>query len=167
MIIVECPHCYTHVVPTSEGECPACRKNIHDVADTDPARTSISIPHSSQLPPNCCHCGRPTDRYVKVVRKISRKTERGDSTAGVFFLLGLFVSCLLLPFALILGLRERSGDFVVVRIPQCEVRAKNGKPAPIRVNSEELKMTFVVHKDFKKQIAEQSTSSDEATTDAT
>lgn len=163
-MIVECPHCYTRVWPTPQGECPACRKSIHDATDTDPAKTSISVRDLSQLPPHCCDCGRSTDRYVKVVRRISRKTDVADSAAGLFSVLALLISWLFLPFALMSGLRERTADVVVVEMPQCEVCGESGKPAPIRVNSEELRMTFVVHKDFSKQIAEQSRSANDAAT---
>jgi len=81
-------------------------------------------------------------------------------------ILALLVSWWFLPFAVMCGLRDRTGDVVIVEIPQCEVCGDSGKPAPIRVNSEELRMTFVVHRDFSKQIAEQSSSPDDATTNA-
>jgi len=32
---VKCPHCSTVVMPTSDGLCPACRKKVHDRAQTD------------------------------------------------------------------------------------------------------------------------------------
>lgn len=165
-MIVECPHCYTRVWPTPEGECPACRKSLHDTTDTDPAKTSVSIAHRSLLPPYCCDCGRPTDRYVKIVRRVSRGVDVADSPAGLLSVLGLLVSWWFLPFAVLCGLRDRTGDVVIVEIPQCEVCGDNGKPAPIRVNSEELRMTFVVHKDFSKQIVEQSSSPNDAATNA-
>ena len=166
-MIVECPHCYTRVWPTPQGECPACRKSIHDATDADRAKTSVSIGHRSLLPPYCCDCGRPTDRYVRIVRRVSCKADVADSPAGLLSVLALLVSWWFLPLAVMSGLRDRTGDVVIVEIPQCEVCGESGRPAPIRVNSEELRMTFVVHKDFSKQIAEQSSSPDDAATNAT
>ena len=134
--------------------------------DTDPTKTSVSIAHRSLVPRYCCDCGRPTDRYVKIVRRVSRGADVADSPAGMLSVLGLLVSWWFLPFAVMCGLRDRTGDVVVVEIPQCGVCGDQGKPAPIRVNSEELRMTFVVHRDFRKQIADRSSSADDATRSA-
>jgi hypothetical protein len=149
VMFVECPHCYMRVIPNSEGECPACRNNIHDTADTDPTKASISVRHLADLPPYCCDCGRQTDRFVKVIRKVSHKMDGPDASSAILLVLGMFVSCFFLPLALVLGLRERKGDVIVVRMPQCKSCAMNGTPVPIRVNSEQLQMTFVVNKDLK------------------
>ena len=90
---------------------------------------------------------------MKVIQKISRKLDRANASTGVWLVLGTLVSFVLLPFALLFGLRERTGDVIVVRMPQCSSCAGEGKPDPIRVNAEQLSMTFVVHHEFKKQNA--------------
>ena len=61
------------------------------------------------------------------------------------------VGWIVLPFAWMFGFGHRIGDVVVVRMPQCKSCASDGPPMPIRVNSEELRMTFVVHKEFKER----------------
>lgn len=157
VVIVECPHCYTHMMPSPQGECPSCRKNIHDAGNADPARTAVSIRHLAELPQNCCDCGRETARYVNVTRRISRKAESHTSDVGALLFIASMFSCLFLPFALLFGLRERTGDSVRIDMPQCEACAAHGPPVPTRVNSEELRMTFVVDRQFKKRIVEQAT----------
>ncbi|MEO1998530.1 MAG: hypothetical protein ABGZ17_25075 [Planctomycetaceae bacterium] len=46
-------------------------------------------------------------------------------------------------------LQSRIGDVVVVQMPQCEICSQHGSPEPVHVNSHELRMTFIVNKDFK------------------
>ncbi len=147
--IVECPNCYTHVIPTSAGECPACRKDMTSAAGTESDKTSFSINHAAKLSPYCCGCGCHADRYVKVARHISRERDERDSSNDVLTVLILTVGWIVLPLVWMFGLRHRIGDVIVVRMPQCNVCASNGPPIPISVNSEELRMTFVVHKQFK------------------
>ena len=157
ILIIECPHCFTVVVPTAQGECPACRNIVQDAPEADPSRTSLSVPHLANLPAICCDCGGNTNRYVKVSRKISRNTDGEDPSSALILLLGLLMggwfSCLL---ALFRGDSSRIGDMVVVKMPQCDVCRAYGPPDPIRINSEELKMTFVVHKDFKAAVLKES-----------
>lgn len=63
--------------------------------------------------------------------------------------------------------RRRSRDTLLIRLPQCKLCASQRRPAPVRVNSEELRLTFVVHRDFKHKVVEQNGSLDERTTEAT
>ena len=149
--IVECPHCYTHVIPTSAGDCPACSTSMSKVAEADSDKTSFSIDHEAALQPYCCGCGTPTDRYVRVVQRISRERDSRDSSAQMLTVLVLVGGWMVLPFAWLFGFRGRIGDTMVVRMPQCQACAADGTPVPLRVNSEELRMTFVVHKTFKER----------------
>lgn len=149
-MISECPHCYTRVVPNSEGECPSCRNNVRDAESAGTLNTSLPVRHLADLPAVCCQCACATDRYVKITRQISREKEEEDSSAGIALMMGGWIFALV---ALLLGdFRSRSSDVVVVRMPQCDLCGANGSPDPIRVNSEELHMTFVVHKGFKRRL---------------
>ena len=52
------------------------------------------------------------------------------------------------------GPRRRLSDTIVVRMPQCELCAPLGRPKPIRVNTEEYHVTFVVNKSFSERVGE-------------
>jgi hypothetical protein len=153
----ECPHCFSRVIASSGGECPACRKNIRDTAGTDPARTSMSMLPGAQLPQFCCDCDRATDRYVEVKSTIGGPG--GRDWGPIWSILFLPISwALSLVFALesrSQRLNRRSNDLAVVKIPQCESCAAERRPVPIRVDTEELRLTFVVHRDFKKRVGDQ------------
>ncbi len=158
-MIVECPHCYTNVLPSREGQCPACRNNVHDAPKADPSKTSLTVRHGAELPSFCCGCGCPTDRYVKVLRKISHKKAQQDTSLGLFLVLGLLFGWIFWLIAWMRGdFRTRVGDVVVARMPQCKLCGANGAPDPIRVNAEELRMTFVVHRQFKEKVLEKAES---------
>ena len=150
-MIVECPHCYSKVMPSVSGECPSCRHNIHDLQDVEPEKTALTISSCDRLPPVCCDCGNSTQRYVTVTRKVSHKKEP-DSGAGVALILGMLVSWIFWIVAAVKGLRTRTQDLIIVELPQCELCGTLGPPAPIRVNSEELHMTFVVNQKLKQQV---------------
>ena len=162
-MIVECPHCYTRVFPTSAGECPACRKNTNDTQDTEPDRTAVTIRHLTELNRFCCDCGYPTERRVTVTQQISHKTGPKDSDIGPSGIAALIIGYAMMaltfpivPFLLFFGKsgKGRVSDVAIVRIPQCKTCAQHRKLEPIRVNSEELLLTFVVHKEFRNRNAD-------------
>jgi hypothetical protein len=151
--MIECPHCFTRVIPTSEGECPACRRNVRETGGTDPTKTTLSIADgAATLPRYCCDCGRSTERRLKVKCKITSDVESGwAAVLSTIFaaLTGVFVG----------GIEDDPHRRVtlVIRIPQCEMCASHGRPVPVRVNLEESRMTFVVHKEFESRVVEQET----------
>ncbi len=148
--IVECPHCYTKVLPPLSGECPACGKNTNDITGTDPSRTSMSIGHGEVLPPYCCDCGNKTDRYVEVRGAVSQKDGGAESQSLIYFLLGWLFSSQFF----VLSTSNSSSDLVTVRVPQCLYCRKNGSPKPIAVNSEKLRLTILVNRSFKQLVDE-------------
>lgn len=153
-MIINCPHCFTRIVPTQEGECPSCRKIISE-ADVDPDRTSVSVEHLAVLPPNCFACGRHTDRYYKVVEKFSRQADGdGEGTTLVLLAISLLTNCAALPLALLFGLRQRTKDTIIVEVPQCELCGAEGRPTPISINPNTLRLTFLVHRDFQRALQE-------------
>ncbi len=50
-------------------------------------------------------------------------------------------------------LHKRSNDITLVMMPQCEPCGALHRPAPVRVDTEELRLTFVVHRDFEKRVS--------------
>ena len=70
-MLTNCPHCFTRVVPRSDGSCPACQSDTHDTAVGEPSRTPIHVWQGDILPPICCGCGQRTSRVVSVYRKMA------------------------------------------------------------------------------------------------
>ncbi len=62
----ECPHCYNRVMITSNGECPACRKNIRDISEANKDKTAVTIPIDAKIPSCCFVCGQETSRGQKL-----------------------------------------------------------------------------------------------------
>jgi hypothetical protein len=123
---------------------------VWDRAGTDPTKTSISIPSQSVLPPFCCDCGLATSRFVMVKRRF-----KGDGPTGFATVLAILFGAITGLFLLTPPRRGgRSGDVLIIRMPQCNACAANGPPEPIAMNSEELRMSLIVHKDFKKKVRE-------------
>ena len=61
---VECPHCYTKVIPLAHNICPACRSDMSDLEGVDPNRGAFVIHESEELPTYCFSC----DRYTEIGR---------------------------------------------------------------------------------------------------
>jgi hypothetical protein len=144
-MLVECPHCYTKVLPTADNICPACRKDINSLRNINPNLTSISFGERIILPSCCYSCGLDTQRLVTIREKV----EIGGASS--FEKLVLFWVNLRYK---IYGWSTESGEGkkydLSVKIPQCETCAKqNGKPVPNHVDFENRVVTFIVHKRFK------------------
>jgi hypothetical protein len=135
---VECPHCYTRVLPMENNICPACKMDMSDTYDVDPQLVSLTVRESDDLPPYCYLCNSYTDRYVKIV---------GDTGTLLDKSLSAVVS-LVVP---ILKIEEGTSN-VFVRLPQCETCAELEEPSPIHVDYENQAMTFVVNKGFKERV---------------
>lgn len=137
-ITVECPHCYTRVLPTKENICPACRKSISATYDVDLDMASLTVYESQELPPYCYRCNSYTERYVKVV---------GDKGTLLDRSLGVVVSL----FVPVQKMEENTSN-VFVGLPQCEACAELEEPTPIQVDYEDQSMTFVVNIGFKEKV---------------
>ncbi len=144
-ITIECPHCYTRVLPMENNICPACKMDMSDIHAVNPRLVSLTVRESDDLPPYCYLCNSYTDRYVKVV---------GDTGTFLEKSLGA-VASLLAPTRKI----EEGTSNVFVRLPQCEACAELEEPAPRYVDYESQSMTFIVNIGFKERV--QPTSSDE------
>lgn len=154
-MFLECPHCFTRVGVLSDGICPACQKDVHNAPKENASRTSLTIEHGAHLPPICFECGKPTDRYVEVKRRVSlRKHEDNDEAFDVLMGTVRFFSgfAYLILWILHGGPWSRRGELVVVYLPQCELCSTKGPPEPAYVSPEERSMEFVVNKVFKQEV---------------
>jgi hypothetical protein len=62
--MIECPHCYTRVLPRLDGSCPSCLKNTQDAPQNRRARIALS--KDAGIPDLCCCCGEYSVRRVNV-----------------------------------------------------------------------------------------------------
>jgi hypothetical protein len=142
-MIVECPHCYTRVIPIENDTCPSCHKNVLEIKNIKQHLTSIAIKESSALPKYCCQCNLPTNRFVTV--KESVKT--GDVNLLLRLMVFIFSPILILFTE---GDNRRS---MKVKMPQCSQCARKSGLKPLHVDFENYQMTFVVHKEFRERVS--------------
>ena len=139
MLLVECPHCHTQVLPTRDNLCPACRHSLADLTGVNTNETALVVHEGQELPSYCMTCNRWTDRYVQV---ISDPTTPLDSILGGLFFLNLKP--------------DHSSDAgttkIYIELPQCEDCAEAGDPKPIEVDYDSQSMTFLVHTGFHDRV---------------
>ena len=137
-ITVECPHCYTRVLPMENNICPACNMDMSHTEDVDPTLVPLIVWESEDLPPYCYSCNSYTERYVKVIGDQGTLLDR--SLASV---VSLFVPARKF---------EENTSNVFVRLPQCEVCAEVKEPSPLYVDYVNQSMTFLVDISFKERV---------------
>jgi hypothetical protein len=118
-MLIDCPHCYTRVIPKADGCCPACQNDTRDVAGLDTSRTTIRVSQGDILPPICCECGQYTSRVVSIHKKTGPRDE-GPTLLGAAVLWVFFRS-----LGARLLLRAAGSTLVVnVTMPQCDACAE-------------------------------------------
>lgn len=144
---LDCPHCFTTVVPMQDGTCPACRKNTTDPGVRRRLRGQLTISPTSRLPAICCDCGQATQRLVKVRQAMSRDDVPGPVVAA----LTAFISVLMGLFLFFRRIEQSSR--MQVTIPQCHHCASKGAPRPTHVDFASARMTFAVHLRLKEAVS--------------
>ncbi len=128
--LVECPHCYTKILPLDDNTCPACQGDLSNLAGVDPNKVSFLIYESEKLPSYCYSCNQFTEQEVRV---------SGDQES----ILSKFLTGDVSP--------EQTTN-VVIFIPQCESCAEMEDPEPVEVDYDLQTMTFVVHAGFRDRV---------------
>lgn len=126
-IFVECPHCYTKILPLADNTCPACQGDLSHLVWVNPNKVSFLIYESEELPSYCYSCNQYTEQEVRV---------SGDQES----ILSRFLTGDISP--------EETSN-VIIFLPQCETCAEIEDPEPIEVDYELQTMTFVVHAGFR------------------
>lgn len=126
-LFVECPHCFTKVLPHADNTCPACQGDLSSLVGVNPNRVSFLIHESEKLPSYCYSCNQYTEQEVRV---------SGDQES----ILSNFLKGDLSP--------EETSN-VVIFLPQCESCAEIEDPEPVDVDYENQTMTFAVHTGFR------------------
>ena len=143
--IIECPHCYTRVLPNAAGTCPSCAGDVNDTYGTDPTRTSLSIETNTLLPPLCSQCAAPTDRTVLLVSSQRSASDTGIESSSLRWNV----------FSLLLGKlrpapRNVDRPEVSLHLPQCPSCAElRGRPKPRAISYERATMVLEVHRVFR------------------
>lgn len=129
-IFVECPHCYTKILPLADNTCPACQSDLSNPDWMNPKMVSFLIYESEDLPTHCYSCDQHTEQEVRI---------SGDQESILSkFLMG--------------GVSPEETSNVIIFLPQCEVCAKIEDPDPVEVDYENQTMTFVVHAGFRDRV---------------
>jgi hypothetical protein len=129
-VFVECPHCYTKILPLADNTCPACQGDLSNLDGVDTNKVSFLIYESEKLPPYCYSCNQYTEQEVRV---------SGDQES----ILSKFLEGNVLP--------EQTTN-VIIFLPQCEICAELEDPEPVEVDYELQTMTFVVHTGFHDRV---------------
>ena len=143
-MLTDCPHCYARVVPKADGRCPACQKDVRNLAGTDTTRASLRVAQGDVLPPICCGCGQATPRTVTVCMKKSARDEPSLWQKVIIF---AFFNWIVGLAYFMTGIANK--DVVEVKMPQCDFCHSKGSPEPEYVDFQNVRMTFVVHKNLR------------------
>jgi hypothetical protein len=145
VMVVECPHCYTRVVPSPDGVCPACTKNVRELGAGNPDLTRMQISAQDRLPPNCYLCDSPTTDTVRIRRTVVKGS-------GAPTVVRLFLAVVTPLWAVAFANSTRFRHSVKIRVPQCAACASRTRAEPAYVDFEQAKFTFVVHKAFRDRV---------------
>ena len=143
MAFVECPHCYTRVLPSAAGQCPACGKNTRDprLGSALP-RTKTTIREGASLPAICYNCGTPTDRMTTIRR---RWQAAGDS--WIVRAMAFWVAPGWILLSWLLGRSPR--HTMRVRLPECVSCSQVSTPTVEHTDFGTGEITLLVDKEFR------------------
>jgi hypothetical protein len=149
-VISECPHCHSAVLLSPAGECPACRKNVNDLAGTDPNVTRVTIDSRLPLPSHCIICGTSTRRTL--LRTISRP--RSDGPAPQFLILDTIKVVFLLLQLLYRKVTRAGLEQIVFHLPICQnCHELNRQISISHVDWDGRRATMLAHVSFARQLS--------------
>lgn len=143
MDIVECPHCYTRVMPSSSGICPACQKNINE-RPALPDMTQELIDTRWRPPAICMICGEPAEEHVDVIFTRVSPTQGERIALG-----GAFGAVLLLVRALLWLIGRTLKQRVAFSAPVCCAHRSSQLLKPVEIDWSNGYFTFIVHRIFR------------------
>lgn len=129
-IFMQCPHCFTKILPHADNTCPACQGDLSSLVGVNPNKVSFLIHESEELPLCCYSCGQYTELEVRV---------SGDQESIISkFFMG--------------NVSPEDTSNVVIFLPQCQFCAETEDPEPVEVDYDNQTMTFAVHTRFRDQV---------------
>lgn len=151
MRATECPNCYSTVILTEDGICPACHKDPN-AATADRTKTRVTICEGEVLPALCFGCGNQT---------ASMSTIRRSTSSSILRVLKILVGVVIFPlkilvFGLSRGLSDdgntRCYQSLKVKVPVCLKCRGCDPPRIIATDFEEGMIAFVVPISVKAEI---------------
>ena len=153
MTPVECPTCYSRVILSDEGRCPACSRLPNDPL-ADPSRTKVIVWEGLDLPPLCLGCGAPTRSLMTL-----RRTSCSEAARYGRIILGTLALPFVIPIGIIFPsvgflsslfldplLRQGVFSVVRVRISCCESCKARKLPKCDWIDFQEGTMALIVPK---------------------
>lgn len=143
-LTVECPHCYSDVLPMADCRCPSCLADTRTLSSEGGLFTKVALQHQAQALPNICMlCGTPTQRKTRFHQKA--KNERyGANPTSSGGAIGLLLTWL---FDYASGKMYQE---VALQVPQCEECHRRGRDLRVRhVDFDRRSVTFIVHRSFR------------------
>jgi len=149
-MLIECPHCFTRVLPRADGECPACQQNTQSVRDIDRQFKTVTVGETSAMPDHCSTCMLPETRLVRVTRSRVIWGAAGDSgvAAVVATVIRLLLGGIHFLFHLMTSERDSGSQKVVVQMRHCRECSRRQPLEPTFVNYDAYTMKFIVHREF-------------------
>jgi hypothetical protein len=157
MIRKECPHCLTRVIPSKEGACPSCLKNVEDSVPATEGLTEVVVTAGEGLPDCCIRCGSHTRRREKF--RHSRHAHRSQAEDNW----GVVASSLLVflrPVAVLAKLFSSHSDANSTRqvtnidVPLCSECSGSYVFAPKHIDPDAATIAFVACTRFAEHLAE-------------
>lgn len=151
MRAIECPNCYSTVILTADGLCPACNRGPN-APTADGTKAKVTIWEGQDLPDVCFWCGNQTTSMLVV---------RRSSSSPTFRVLKLFLGVVLFPLKiLIFGPRRVLSDdggarcyqSLKVKVPVCLRCRGRDSLRIVGTNFEEGTISFVVPKPVREEI---------------
>ncbi len=146
-LMVECPHCYTDVLPMADGHCPSCSADLSLAKAESNWFTKVSLPHQAGALPNVCIvCGMPTERRTRFYQK-ARNERYGANPAQGGGGIGLALTWL---FDYVSGKMHQE---ICLDVPQCDECNQKGRGIRVKhVDFERRVATFIVHQNFNRAL---------------
>ena len=142
--MLDCPHCYTKIIPMASGVCPSCSGDTKDRSGYDPDLTVVMIREKQDLPERCLICGQTSSKQHALTFQ-SEPDHLANTGQTLFGLLLLFVGGL--------GFVKTGGGHkheVTLHIPLCTMDAckSSERLQPRQLDAENFRAKFLAHRRF-------------------
>ena len=142
--MTECPHCHTKIFVRPDGSCPSCGKSALSKIGADDRFTILEIKEAQKLPNICFNCGHKSEKEIKLHEKIAVGGESGIVKVVMF---------IMSPIRFLMNNGYQSDKrSVYIKLPIClDCKSRLKKIKPKHTDFLNSTMTFIVHKNFKKE----------------
>ena len=141
-ILVECPYCFSDVLPMSDGQCPSCLADTREAPADGGSFTKASLQHrAKKLPGICLVCGAQTARRTQFSQRAKNERYTTSTQGGA---IGLLLTWL---FDYLSGKMHQE---VALDAPRCDECERGGRGLRVlHVDFERRIVIFIVHRKFR------------------